>query len=243
VRKTAADGTEMSVWTAPVTAGGGTRPTISVKDGSIADMGVTALEYSGLSAAPGTAAIDQVASRAGTTRGPAKASSGATRPATASNELALGLYADSGFGDILRVAAGWSQRANISASVTTMEQVVEDRVVTAGSRPRAAVGTGSKTPWLMATIVFRGRATVAPARRRLTLGPAWSGPGSRPIPLSARKRPHPVAGSVGDTLVRSSSGKLVHFFCLVDPFGNSKLSPLVTEDSRLLLKLGFSANR
>ena len=242
VRKTATDGTEMSVWTAPVTAGGGTRPTISVKGGSIADMGVTALEYSGLSAAPGTAAIDQVASRAGTTRGPARVSSGATKPATASNELALGLYADSGFGDILHAAAGWSQRANISPSVTTMEQVVEDRVVTAGSRPRAAVGTGSKTPWLMATIVFRRRATVAPARRRLTLGPARSDPRSRPIPLSARKRPHLVAGDVGDTLVRSSSGKLVHFFCLVDPAGNSKLSSLVTEGARLLLKFGFSAN-
>jgi hypothetical protein len=237
VRKTAADGTEMSVWTAPVTAGSGTRPTIRVTGGSVADMGVIALEYAGLSAAPGTAAIDQAASRAGTTRGGATVSSSATGPASASNELALGLYADSGFGDILHAAAGWSQRANISPSVTTMEQVVEDRVVTAGSRPRAAVGTGSKTPWLMATIVFRGRtagATGAAARRRLTLSPARSGPRSRPIPLSARKRPHLVADNVGGMLVRARNGKLVHFFCLVDASGNSGLSPLVTEGARLL---------
>src|SRR5262249_8703449 len=46
----AADGTEMSVWTAPVSAGGGTKPTITAKPTSAADVGVAALEYAGLSA-------------------------------------------------------------------------------------------------------------------------------------------------------------------------------------------------
>ena len=238
-RKAAADGTEMSVWTAPVTAGGGTRPTITVTGGSVADMGVIALEYSGLSAAPGAAAIDRVASSAGTTRGPAKVGTGATKPASAPNELALGLYADSGFGDILHAERGWTPRASISPSVTTMEQVVEDRVVAAGSRPRAAVRTGSETPWLMATIVFRGRtagADAAPTPRRLTLGPARSGPRRRPIPLSARRRPHPVAGAVRDMLVRTLGNKLVRFFCLVNTSGRTELSPLLAEGAGSWLK-------
>ena len=49
----ASDGTEMSVWTAPITAGGGTKPTITAKVTSSADIGVAAAEYSGLSTAAG----------------------------------------------------------------------------------------------------------------------------------------------------------------------------------------------
>ena len=44
----AADQTEMSVWTTAVTAGGGTKPTITVKPSSKADVGVVVLEYSGV---------------------------------------------------------------------------------------------------------------------------------------------------------------------------------------------------
>ncbi len=44
----ASDGTEMSVWTAPVAAGGGTRPTITATPTSTADVGLAVLEYSGL---------------------------------------------------------------------------------------------------------------------------------------------------------------------------------------------------
>ena len=39
----------MSIWTAPITAGGGTRPAITVKPSSKADVGVVALEYAGVS--------------------------------------------------------------------------------------------------------------------------------------------------------------------------------------------------
>ena len=44
---TASDNTEMSVWSAPITAGGGTKPTVTATVSSSADVGVTALEYSG----------------------------------------------------------------------------------------------------------------------------------------------------------------------------------------------------
>jgi hypothetical protein len=123
-----------------------------------------------------------------------------------------------------------------------MEGLVEDQVVAAGSRPRAAVGTGPDTPWLMATIVFRGRtAGSARARRQLTLGPARNGPRWRPLPLSGRTRPHVIAGAVRNILLRAPSGKLVRFFCLVDTSGKSTVSPLVAEGAGPWLKLAVSA--
>src|SRR5664280_2919605 len=50
----AADGTEQSVWTAPITTGAGTKPAIKATPTSAADIGIAAVEYSGLSTAPGT---------------------------------------------------------------------------------------------------------------------------------------------------------------------------------------------
>ena len=54
----ASDKTELSVWSAPVTSGGGTRPVITVKPTSAADVGVAALEYSGVSAAGDSSVVD-----------------------------------------------------------------------------------------------------------------------------------------------------------------------------------------
>src|SRR5581483_11110880 len=64
----ASDGTEMSVWTAPVTAGGGQRPSITATPSATADVGVAALEYAGLSTATGSAVLDQSAQATGTTK-------------------------------------------------------------------------------------------------------------------------------------------------------------------------------
>src|SRR5262249_23919751 len=102
----AADGTEMSVWTAPVSARGGTKPTITAKPTPAADAGVAALEYAGLSAATGSGVLDVQAHATGlTTAVAATVSSGATPATTGGNELAIGFYADSGFGDTLTAAA------------------------------------------------------------------------------------------------------------------------------------------
>jgi hypothetical protein len=96
------DGTEMSVWTAPVTAGGGTKPTVKVTSSAKGDIGIEALEYSGLSGAAGTGAIDQTATATGTTGSSSGTVTSAATPATtAANELVLGFYVDSGFGDTL----------------------------------------------------------------------------------------------------------------------------------------------
>jgi hypothetical protein len=230
----AADGTETTVWTAPLRAGGGGPPTITVSSSGAADVGAVALEYSGLSTAPGASAIDRISAAGGTTRSAATATSGATAPTTARGELAIGFYADSGFGDLLRPGHGYTQRAVIERTRTMMEQLVEDRVVSRGSTPSASIHTGAQTPWIMATIVFRtarfrgsarpgGPAPAVLARLLPKLPLPWRGkpprPGQPAIPLSHRRRPHPPAGAIAEFVGRLPDGRIVHYYCLIGPGG------------------------
>ena len=97
----ASDDTELSVWSAPITAGGGTRPTVTVTTTGSADIGASVLEYSGLSTAAGTGVVDALKTATGTTSAAGNVSSGATAASTAAGELAMGFYADSGFGNAL----------------------------------------------------------------------------------------------------------------------------------------------
>jgi Domain of unknown function (DUF1929)/Fibronectin type III domain len=158
---TASDGTEMSIWTAPV-ASGGSAATITAKPTASADMAIIALEYSGLSTVPGITAVDQSSHAVGATTAAATVQSVPTAPATASNELAVGFYADSGFGDTLSGGSGYTVRANVSPT-SDIEVLAEDQPVSAGATPAASVSTGAKTIWLMATIVFASGAQSAPA--------------------------------------------------------------------------------
>ena len=156
------DNTEQSVWTAPVTAGGGTKPAITVTPTAKADVGAIASEYSGLSTAPGTAAIDQIVSRSGTTSSAATVSSGATAASSGSNELAIGMYVDSGFGDTLTSGSGFTPRANVSPA-GNMELLSEDQPLpNSGATANASVGTGASTVWLMSTVVFAAANQSAP---------------------------------------------------------------------------------
>ncbi len=155
VSREAPDGTELSVWTAAITGAGGAAPTITVTPDSTADVGAVAAEYSGLSLAAGARAVEAITVADGTTRRAAVVASGATRATTTGTSLAVGLYADSGFGDIVKPSRLYAKRADISRTSTMMEELVEDRVVSRGARPDAAALTGARTPWLMATVVFR----------------------------------------------------------------------------------------
>jgi hypothetical protein len=200
-RFTASDGTEMSVWTTPVTVGGGTRPTITVTASGPANLGAAALEYFGVSSAADATVVDQMAHATGTTSGAATVASGATPATTGANELALGLYADSGFGDALTGDAAYAQRVNVSPTTTDMELLAEDRTVGAGTAANSTVSSSAKTTWLMATIVLKGAPAggAAPATATApTAGPAATAAPAGPTPLlkrsttrnSARKRPH-----------------------------------------------------
>jgi hypothetical protein len=76
-----------------------------------------------------------------------------TPATTTPTGLALGFYADSGFGTALTSDPGYRSRVNLSP-FGDVDMLVEDAVVTAGATPGASFGTGKNTVWLAATLVF-----------------------------------------------------------------------------------------
>lgn len=143
------------MWTAPITKGGGTRPTVTATPSGSADLGIQVLEYSGLSTVTDATVLDQLKTATGTTgSSPATVQSGATAATTAANELALGFYLDSGFGDTLAAGTGFTQRANVSPT-SDMEFLAEDQAAALGATPNASVATGARTTWLMAILVLK----------------------------------------------------------------------------------------
>ena len=177
----ASEGTEMSVWTAPVTAGGGTTPTITVTPSAKADVGVGALEYSGLSSVADATVTDGTAHATGTTTTAGSVASGATARTSSGNELALGFYADSGFGDKLTAGSGYTARVNAS-NASDIEVLAEDQVITAaGSTPNASADTGAHTTWLMATVVLKPASVASGAAAPSGVGLEMTGLGGSPL--------------------------------------------------------------
>jgi hypothetical protein len=158
----ASEDTELSVWSAPITAGGGTRPAITVRATGSADIGGAALEYSGLSSASGAAAVDQLKTATGTSTSSGFVTSGPTAALTGDNGLAIGFYADSGFNRTLAADPSYTERVNVSPT-SDMEFVVEDALPLRADTPAARVSTGGNTPWSMATVVFKSGVTAPPA--------------------------------------------------------------------------------
>jgi hypothetical protein len=185
----APDQTELSVWTAPVTAGGGTKPTITVSASVAGDVGAAAVEYANLSTAAGTGAVDRFVSATGTTTAAGPVASGTTAAVTGDNALALGFYVDSGFFQGLTADAGWTQRVNASPT-SDMEFVVEDSLPLRGDTPNARVSTGSSVPWSMATVVFKTGAAqppvlgVSPTSLSFSAAQGGANPASKPIDVS-----------------------------------------------------------
>ena len=142
------------MWSAPVTAGGGTRPTVTATPTSTADIGLAVMEYSGLSTVADATVVDVSAQATGTTGSAAAVASGSTPATTAANELALGLYVDSGFGDTLGAGPGYTSRVNVSPA-GDIELLAEDAVVGQGANPAASITTGGSTIWLAKTLVLK----------------------------------------------------------------------------------------
>jgi hypothetical protein len=149
---TGRNGQELSVWTAPTGGSAGTRPTVTAKPTSDADMVMAVLEYQGLSAASGSSAVDRVATSSGVTPSARAVSSGSTMSTSAANELSVGFYADAGSVGPRRADPGYSRRVEMPAHGTNL--FAEDAVVGRGARPAPSVATGAHTSWEMATVVF-----------------------------------------------------------------------------------------
>jgi hypothetical protein len=166
----ASDGTQLSVWTAPITAGDGTKPVITVTASGSADIGGAALEYANLSTAAGAAAVDAVKTATGTSSTAGFVTSGPTAALTGDNELALGAYVDSGFSRTLGADPSFTQRVNVSPT-GDMEFLAEDQTAGTGDTPAARVSTGASTPWMMATVVFKNGAPAPPTPPALAVSP------------------------------------------------------------------------
>ena len=136
-----------------------------------ADIGGAALEYSGLSTASGAAAIDAFKTATGTSSGNGFVTSGPTAALTGDNGLAVGFYADSGFGRTLTADPSYTERVNVSPT-SDMEFVAEDALPLRGDTPAARVSTGASTPWLMATVVFKTGVAAPPPPPVLSTTPA-----------------------------------------------------------------------
>jgi RHS repeat-associated protein len=199
---TASDSTQMSVWTAPVTAGVGQKPVITVTPTATADVGFVAAEYSGLSAT-GTA-VDVSAHATGTTTTPTAVSSGLTAATLGSNELAVGFYADSGFSDTLTAGAGFTQRANI-APTSDIELLMQDQAVTAGTTALSTTGTGANTTWASAVVVFKpaitSTSTTPPATSTITRNAQGA--------QTALSYALPGSHTLIDTVTRSQAGRVM----------------------------------
>ncbi len=118
-----------------------------------ADVGADLVEYSGLSTAAGTGAVDTTTAAYGTTTGTATVSSGSTAAAASTPELAVGFYTDSGFDVTLTPGAGWTSRVDVAPN-GHIETLVEDQTVNAGGTPAATFGTGA-APWLATAVLFK----------------------------------------------------------------------------------------
>ena len=185
----ASEHTELSVWSAPITAGGGTKPTVTVTATGSADIGGAALEYSGLSTAAGAAAVDQFKTATGTSSTAGFVTSGPTAALTGDNGLAMGFYADSGFGRTLSADPSYTERVNVSPT-SDMEFVAEDALPLRGDTPAARVSTGANTPWLMATVVFKTGVAAPPAPPVLSTLAGLAGVHrGRPAGRARRRRP------------------------------------------------------
>lgn len=151
----ASDNTQLSTWTAPVSTGGGTKPTVTITASATADIGASLLDYTGVSTVTGVGVVDVSKTATGTTAtSAATVATGASTATTAGPELAVGLYADSGFGNSLTAGTGWTPRVNVSPT-SDMEFLAEDQIVANAATPNATFGTGARTPWLTTLLVLK----------------------------------------------------------------------------------------
>jgi hypothetical protein len=214
----ASDDTELSVWSAPITAGGGTRPTVTVATTASADIGASVLEYSGLSTAAGTGVVDAVKTATGKTTAAGNVSSGATAASTAAGDLAMGFYVDSGFGNALTGDPTYTVRTNVSPT-GDMELLAQDRVLTAtGTTANPTTKTGANTPWVAATVLLKAAAPPA--------GGATVQAQARSVALTARTADQSPAATVAQPITDApvQADKLVYAFTAVAP-AQSKSDP------------------
>jgi Carboxypeptidase regulatory-like domain/Calcineurin-like phosphoesterase len=172
---------EVTIWSAVITAGVGTRLTLTATSTGSADLSIGAAEYSGLSNLSGAGAVDQVgAGGAVATNGPA---SGPTPATTNTNELAVGYYGDGGSNVAITAGSGWSQRFNNSANNQGTIALEDQVVVNSGSNPNSQWSNASPNSWAVAEAVFKSAST---SIQNFALNPPPPPPVVTPLSISGQ---------------------------------------------------------
>ena len=201
--------TEESVWTAPITAGGGTQAGDhghAERQGRRRGERCRSTRGSRPRPAPRRSTGPHRRRRAPRRRAGTVAS-GATAATTAGNELAVGMYVDSGFGDTL------DGRSRLHRSAPTSRRRLEHRPARprtrcwrrSGATPNATAGAGANTVWLMAHGRVPGRRSggAADGSRRADRRVGDAGDGSATVTLDrARRRRQPDHELHGDAVRR-----------------------------------------
>ena len=128
----AADGTEQSVWTAPITAGAGPNP-LSRQPRPPPRTSASPRWSTGVVHCDRHRGRGQSGARYRHHRAAATVASGAPAATTGTNELAVGFYTDSGFGDTLTSGTGYTARVTVGPT-GDMELLTEDQA--AGRDPQ-----------------------------------------------------------------------------------------------------------
>lgn len=143
---------QVTIWSAVVSAGAGTKLAVTATATSSADISIATAEYAGLSSVSGAVEVDVVAGAGGvSTSNPA---SGPTAPVAAANELAVGAYGDGGSGATIGAGSGWTMHGNNSPNVIGTI-ALEDQTEAAGSQANAQFTNSSPSSWAAAVVVFR----------------------------------------------------------------------------------------
>jgi hypothetical protein len=154
----APDNTEMSIWTAPITAGAGTRPVVTARSSASATMAITVTEYAGLSTAAGTGAVDVFKTATGSASSSGTAQSGATTGTTGVGEVAIGFYLDGGPSRSVTTPSGYTARVS-GVNNSTMEYLIADQTIwPSGTTANAQFGISqflTIMPWAAGTVVFK----------------------------------------------------------------------------------------
>jgi hypothetical protein len=148
----------VSVWYAPITAGGGTRPTITITPSSGANHGAILREYSGLAASP----LDQTQSNSSTSTTTSQTSN-ATGTTTQADELVVGAMQCRSSSTTFTVTAGsgYGNLANITTNF--MRPSMEDKIVSATGTQEATFTTSENTTaYAAAVATFKQAATDTP---------------------------------------------------------------------------------
>jgi hypothetical protein len=218
-----ADGSDISIWSAPITLGGGTKPTVTVHASLTSFVwGVQVHEYAVSNAT--SAYLDGTAvNNASAVASPA--TSGASSPAPhATGELAFGFFGDTNAQASITPSAGWTLRGTAILGSGLGECCSEDQTTVAGTGSNASfaiTATGASAGILvvvykLATAIVTPNSSVAfpalsglqslpPQSPVLDLFSTFAQPWSAPLSVAQAAPPTVVATFMRGERVSSSS--------------------------------------